>query len=157
MTAINLNNNSTAMALRGIRVYGSSTSTQNSSEYSVLLEATLNEKYILCQSGGMGGISKELANLLKSGGNYQMILDGFASLGILQLGGGDDYLVLITGVLSVGQIYTSDIFKISNVKFVSLIRRENEPSDQRIVENPPCLKEKTTQGKDKSWNDQLTE
>jgi len=76
------------MALRGIRVYGSSSSTQNSSEYSVLLEATLNEKYILCQSGGMDEISKELANLLKSGGSYQMILDGFASLGILQLGAG---------------------------------------------------------------------
>nr|CAD2172952.1 unnamed protein product [Meloidogyne enterolobii] len=85
--AINLNNNSTAMALRGIRVYGSSSSTQNSSEYSVLLEATLNEKYILCQSGGMGGISKELANLLKSGGNYQMILDGFASLWNFAVGG----------------------------------------------------------------------
>ncbi|CAK5100943.1 unnamed protein product [Meloidogyne enterolobii] len=122
------------MALRGIRVYGSSSSTQNSSEYSVLLEATLNEKYILCQSGGMDEVSRELANLLKSGGSYQMILDGFASLGILQLGGGDDYLVLITGVLSVGQIYTSDIFKISNVKFVSLIRKESEPSDQRIIE-----------------------
>uniref|UniRef100_A0A915PAP8 Phosphatidylinositol-3-phosphatase SAC1 n=1 Tax=Meloidogyne floridensis TaxID=298350 RepID=A0A915PAP8_9BILA len=107
----NLNNNSTAMALRGIRVYGSSSSTQNSSEYSVLLEATLNEKYILCQSGGMVEISKELAYLLKSGGGYQMILDGFASLGILQLGAGDDYLVLITGVLSVGQIYTSDILQ----------------------------------------------
>ncbi|CAK5060686.1 unnamed protein product [Meloidogyne enterolobii] len=122
------------MALRGIRVYGSSSSTQNSGEYSVLLEATLNEKYILCQSGGMDEISRELANLLKSGGSYQMILDGFASLGILQLGAVDDYLVLITGVLSVGQIYTSDIFKISNVKFVSLIRRETEPSDQRIIE-----------------------
>ncbi|KAF7636363.1 Integrin_alpha2 domain-containing protein [Meloidogyne graminicola] len=116
------------MALRSIRVYA-----QNLGNYSVLLEATNNEKFLLCQSGGLDSITKELACLLKSSG-YQLVLDGFASLGILQLGGDDDYLVLITGVLSVGQIYNSDIFKISNVKFVSLIRKENEPSDQRIIE-----------------------
>ncbi|KAF7636354.1 SAC domain-containing protein [Meloidogyne graminicola] len=116
------------MALRSIRVYA-----QNLGNYSVLLEATNNEKFLLCQSGGLDSINKELACLLKSSG-YQLVLDGFASLGILQLGGDDDYLVLITGVLSVGQIYNSDIFKISNVKFVSLIRKENEPSDQRIIE-----------------------
>lgn len=47
---------------------------------------------------------------------------------------GDSYLILVTNVLSVGQLYNCDVYKVTNVQFLQLNREPSDLIDQRIAD-----------------------
>ncbi|XP_064600325.1 synaptojanin-1-like [Liolophura sinensis] len=66
---------------------------------------------------------------------YGKVVDAYGCLGVMSLAAGDEmiqYLVVVTGCLSVGRIGESEVFRIMTTQFISL---RNHPSDDdKIVE-----------------------
>lgn len=74
-------------------------------------------------------IENELYNDHKK--EYAKISDGYGIMGILRISKGasplssyelseESFLILVTGVLSVGQLYNNDIYRVTNTEFIPL-------------------------------------
>uniref|UniRef100_A0A0N5A7W6 phosphoinositide 5-phosphatase n=1 Tax=Syphacia muris TaxID=451379 RepID=A0A0N5A7W6_9BILA len=65
---------------------------------------------------------------------YKKLIDCYGLLGILRVSKEDQFLLAVTGVLSMGQLYNCDIYKITMVQFISLKCAYSEFIDPRINE-----------------------
>lgn len=76
--------------------------------------------------------AQELETIKKQ---YVKIADAYGCLGVLQVNAGESsvlYLVLVTSCFSVGKIYDSEIFRITQTQFVPL--QFQPPGEDRIAE-----------------------
>lgn len=79
--------------------------------------------------------AQELETIKKQ---YVKIADAYGCLGVLQVNAGESsvlYLVLVTSCFSVGKIYDSEIFRITQTQFVPL--QFQPPGEDRIAEVCP--------------------
>lgn len=82
--------------------------------------------------------AQELETIKKQ---YVKIADAYGCLGVLQVNAGESsvlYLVLVTSCFSVGKIYDSEIFRITQTQFVPL--QFQPPGEDRIAEVCPKKK-----------------
>ncbi|KAI6203085.1 Phosphoinositide 5-phosphatase [Aphelenchoides besseyi] len=117
------------MSLRGFRVY--STRLSNGT-FSVLVESVNNSTLLVIQEGVIVEHSATTGEVLKR--SYTKVADGYGLMGIIRLTEDEPYLILVTGVFSIGQLYDCDIYKITNVVFIPLCNEITEFLDARIVE-----------------------
>ncbi|KAI1721254.1 sacI homology domain-containing protein [Ditylenchus destructor] len=119
------------MSIRGYRIYGK---TLPNNVFSILVESVHSESFLQIQAGALLALNKDVGNNLRASYTKFTDGDGYGLMGILRLFEGDSYLILITGVFSVGQLYNCDVYKITNVKFISLTREPSDILDSRIVD-----------------------
>ncbi|KAI6241210.1 Phosphoinositide 5-phosphatase [Aphelenchoides fujianensis] len=117
------------MSLRGFRVYSARLT---DGTFSVLVEAVSNSDFLVIQGGVIIEHSASTGEALKK--SYTKVADGYGLMGIIRLTEEEPYLILVTGVFSVGQLYDCDIYKVTNVVFIPLRWEVSEFLDPRIVE-----------------------
>uniref|UniRef100_A0A915D7D6 phosphoinositide 5-phosphatase n=1 Tax=Ditylenchus dipsaci TaxID=166011 RepID=A0A915D7D6_9BILA len=119
------------MSLRGYKIFGK---TLPNGIYSIIVESVHYENFLLIQSGALLTLDKDVGNNLKS--SYTKFSDGYGLLGVLKLDNqGDSYLIVVSGVFSVGQLYNCDVYKITAVQFIPLFREASQSVlDPRIVD-----------------------
>ncbi|XP_028966400.1 synaptojanin-1 [Galendromus occidentalis] len=89
--------------------------------YSVLIEQRGVKSTVLLESGAIVELGPEETSCLKK--DYTALLDAHGCLGVLDTNQGDievKYLVMVTGCHSVGKINQCEIFRLTDVTFVSL-------------------------------------
>ncbi|XP_055376290.1 synaptojanin-1 [Condylostylus longicornis] len=125
------------MALsKSIRVLEKS---QAPNPYSILLEDRQKPESLLFESQVVALLSQQEAEQIKK--QYTKVCDAYGCLGVLQVNNIETtllYLVLVTGVSSVGKINEIEIFRITQTQFVPLqieTSQENKTSEVRKVLN----------------------
>jgi len=116
---------------RGVRVFH----TQGQPSYSILIEHRGNTDFLLLESQAILTLGQEKADALRKALPWSKLADGYAILGNLRLSTGDGvlhYLVLVTGCVSVGKLAASEIYKVTDVKLLSL--RGYAPDEERVIE-----------------------
>jgi len=116
---------------RGVRVFH----TPGVSPYSVLIDYRGVNQSLLLESQAILTIEPDKADSLKRSEGFVKLMDGYGILGNLRLSTGDGvlhYLVLISGCVSVGKLSTSEIYKVTDVKLVSL--RGYTPDEEKVAE-----------------------
>ena len=91
------------------------------SPQSIILEHRNFNQTLLFESQVVAILSEHETDSLKS--QYTKLLDAYGCLGVLQFNYGDTsllYLVMVTGCFSVGKIYDSEIFRITQTHFIPL-------------------------------------
>ncbi|XP_033108886.1 synaptojanin-1-like [Anneissia japonica] len=101
--------------------------------YSVIVESTEIDESLLLESDVVAILgTSELDSLKKK---YEKVIDAYGCLGILRLNTGDEtvlYVVMVTGIISVGKIGASEVFRITATSFISL--RNNQADEERVAE-----------------------
>lgn len=67
---------------------------------------------------------------------YNKLLEAYGCLGVLPFNHGENtflYLVVVTGCISIGKIYDSEVFRITQTNFIPLFLPQNN-SEDRISE-----------------------
>ncbi|VDM27497.1 unnamed protein product, partial [Toxocara canis] len=64
---------------------------------------------------------------------YTKVTDGYGLIGIWHFSKDENFLLVVTGVLSVGQISNCDIYRVTAVQFVSL-RAPFDTADSRVID-----------------------
>nr|XP_018906096.1 PREDICTED: synaptojanin-1 isoform X1 [Bemisia tabaci] len=103
------------------------------SPYSVLLEHRFRNESLLFESQAVAVLSQDESDFVKK--QYTKLLDAYGCLGVLQLNAGETsvlYLLMVTGCVSVGKIFDSEIFRITQTSFISL--RNQAQDEERISE-----------------------
>ncbi|PAV77891.1 hypothetical protein WR25_05921 [Diploscapter pachys] len=119
---------SAGMSVRGCRVWRR---TDQRLPPSVLVEKNGVDGSLLLQNGAITTLDSDATEVEKR--LYTKILDSYGLLGVLRISKEEHFLIVVTGVLSVGQIYSSDILKVTNCECVSLMNNASaEDSDPRI-------------------------
>ncbi|XP_022656835.1 synaptojanin-1-like isoform X2 [Varroa destructor] len=101
--------------------------------YSVLIEQRNVKTTLLLDSGAIVALGSEETAYLKK--DYSALMDAYGCLGVLDTNQGDvevKYLVMITGCHSVGKINHSEIFRLTDVVFISL--RDFREDVERMAE-----------------------
>lgn len=78
--------------------------------------------------------AQELETIKKQ---YVKIADAYGCLGVLQVNAGESsqlYLVLVTSCFSVGKLYDSEVFRITQTQFVPLQFQAPGTNDDKIAE-----------------------
>lgn len=78
--------------------------------------------------------AQELETIKKQ---YVKITDAYGCLGVLQVNAGESsqlYLVLVTSCFSVGKLYDSEVFRITQTQFVPLQFQAPGTNDEKIAE-----------------------
>ncbi|TMS38623.1 hypothetical protein L596_005308 [Steinernema carpocapsae] len=117
------------MSFRGFRIWARQSRTE---PYSVIVDSNSQTSSLLIESNAVITIQKEAAEEAKK--FYEKIADGYGLIGILHTTREEGYLGVVTGVLTVGQLYGCDIFKVTNVQFLPLFCAPNEVNDVRITD-----------------------
>uniref|UniRef100_A0A914V0H9 Phosphatidylinositol-3-phosphatase SAC1 n=1 Tax=Plectus sambesii TaxID=2011161 RepID=A0A914V0H9_9BILA len=111
------------------------------SPFSLIVENTRNsEDFLLFESGVVASLQNEGCEEFKRA--YTRLVDAYGIMGIVQLFGQNnvhnDYLLLVTAVVSVGKINECDIYRVNGVQFVPMWRALPDgvidPGDDRITE-----------------------
>jgi len=116
---------------RGVRVFH----TPGVSPYSVLIDYRGINQSLLLESQAIMSLDPDKADALKRSEGFVKLMDGYGILGNLRLSTGDGvlhYLVLVSGCVSVGKLTNSEIYKVTDVKLVSL--RGYTPDEERVAE-----------------------
>uniref|UniRef100_A0AC35U978 Phosphoinositide 5-phosphatase n=1 Tax=Rhabditophanes sp. KR3021 TaxID=114890 RepID=A0AC35U978_9BILA len=108
------------MSLRGFRLYSK---TSHVYPYSLLIESPHSLGSLLVTANGIITLSVE--ETIESKKEHSKIEDAYGIMGVIRLSRSEPFMIIISGAINVGQIYSSDLFKITNVKFLSLIGVEN--------------------------------
>uniref|UniRef100_A0A0N5A741 phosphoinositide 5-phosphatase n=1 Tax=Parastrongyloides trichosuri TaxID=131310 RepID=A0A0N5A741_PARTI len=119
------------MSLRRYCIYGSNPGIV---PYSLLIDSpTIDESLYLTPRGILTISQKETVERKKY---YTKIDDAYALLGILRLNNNEPFLIYVANIFSIGQLHSSDVYKITNAKLLSLIGPENNDLtyDSRLVE-----------------------
>jgi len=120
------------MALgRGLRVYHSPNT--QAQPYAVLLEQRGQQQCLLLQSQAIMCLSSEEGEEVKT--NLVKLCDAFGVVGNLRYTSSQGvlhYLVLVTGCVSVGKLDTSEVYKITDCKLLSL--RGYTPDEEKVSE-----------------------
>lgn len=101
--------------------------------YSILLEQRNKDDSILFESQAVAVLSAQETESVKR--QYTKMCDAYGCLGVLQLNAGETtllYLAMVTGCISVGKIKESEIFRITQTNFISLINQAQD--EERISE-----------------------
>lgn len=109
------------------RVYG------KSNPYSVLLESRNQDECILFEQNKVALLSSNEVEVIKK--QYNKVCDAYGCLGVLQFSSGESsvlYLVVVTGIFSVGKIGDSEVFRITQNQFVPL--QQQVASEDKISE-----------------------
>lgn len=103
----------------------------NSSPYSILLEQRSKDSCLLLESDVIVQLSSQERETIKR--QYSKVLDAYGSLGILQVNITNEvlqYLIMITGCISLGKISDTEIFRITQTSFLSL---RKQPQDEENI------------------------
>ncbi|XP_007493342.2 synaptojanin-1 isoform X3 [Monodelphis domestica] len=101
--------------------------------FSLLVEPRNKEECLLFESGAVAVLTFAEKMAIKN--MYSKVLDAYGLIGVLQLNLGDimvQYLVLVTGCMSVGKIQESEVFRVISTEFISL--RTDSSDEDRISE-----------------------
>ncbi|NWI98774.1 SYNJ1 protein, partial [Crypturellus undulatus] len=101
--------------------------------FSVIVETRNREECLMFESGAVAVLSSAEKDTIKS--TYSKVMDAYGLLGVLRLNLGDtllNYLVLVTGCMSVGKIQDSEVFRVTSTEFISL--RTDSSDEDRISE-----------------------
>ncbi|CEF60029.1 Inositol polyphosphate-related phosphatase domain and Synaptojanin, N-terminal domain and Endonuclease/exonuclease/phosphatase domain and Nucleotide-binding, alpha-beta plait domain and Domain of unknown function DUF1866 domain-containing protein [Strongyloides ratti] len=150
-----LNLNEYKMSLRRYSIYGSNPGIV---PYSILVECTLIDESLYLTPNGVLTITHDEA--LKRKKFYTKIDDAYALLGVLRLNNNEPFLIFVANIFSIGQLQSSDIYKITNTKLLSLVGPENNDLnyDSRLIEVQRLLSSGifyfsiTTDKNAKSWD-----
>lgn len=107
---------------------------KHGSPHSVILEHRNISETLLFESQAVAVLSAQEASSLKP--QYSKLLEAYGCLGVLQLNDGENmflYLVMVTGCVSVGKIYDSEVFRITQTNFTTLHYIHGNP-EERIAE-----------------------
>lgn len=105
----------------------------NASPYSILLEQRNKDTSLMLESDVIVQLSAQEKETIKR--QYSKVLDAYGSLGILQINVGNDvlqFLIMITGCISLGKISDTEIFRITQTSFLSL--RKQLQDEEHISE-----------------------
>ncbi|XP_074070204.1 synaptojanin-1 isoform X10 [Macrotis lagotis] len=103
------------------------------SPFSLIVETRHKEECLMFESGAVAVLSSAEKEAIK--GMYSKVMDAYGLLGVLRLNLGDimaQYLVLVTGCMSVGKIQESEVFRVTSTEFISL--RIDSSDEDRISE-----------------------
>lgn len=103
----------------------------NTSPYSILLEQRNKDVSLLLESEVIVQLSLQERETIKR--QYSKVLDAYGSLGILQTNIGNEilqYLIMITGCISLGKISDTEVFRITQTSFLSL---RKQPQDEEHI------------------------
>lgn len=113
---------------KSYRVYEKS---KPSNTHSLILEHRNSSETLLFESQAVAVLTGNETDSLKP--QYTKLLDAYGCLGVLQFHHGDTtllYLVIISGCHSVGKIYESEIFQITQTNFIPLHHVQNVHDDR---------------------------
>ncbi|XP_072471179.1 synaptojanin-1 isoform X9 [Notamacropus eugenii] len=114
---------------KGFRIYQKLDPTP----FSLMVETRQKEECLMFESGAVAVLSSAEKEAIK--GMYSKVMDAYGLLGVLRLNLGDtmaQYLVLVTGCMSVGKIQESEVFRVISTEFISL--RIDSSDEDRISE-----------------------
>ncbi|XP_051840920.1 synaptojanin-1 isoform X2 [Antechinus flavipes] len=101
--------------------------------FSLIVETRHKEECLMFESGAVAVLSSAEKEAIK--GMYSKVMDAYGLLGVLRLNLGDtmaQYLILVTGCMSVGKIQESEVFRVISTEFISL--RIDSSDEDRISE-----------------------
>uniref|UniRef100_A0ABD2WZA8 phosphoinositide 5-phosphatase n=2 Tax=Trichogramma kaykai TaxID=54128 RepID=A0ABD2WZA8_9HYME len=101
------------------------------SPHSIIMEHRNCNQTLLFESQVVAVLREHETESLKS--QYVKLLDAYGCLGVLQFNYGDSsflYLVMVTGCFSVGKIYDSEIFRITQTHFIALHYSQSNNEDR---------------------------
>ncbi|XP_031787323.1 synaptojanin-1 isoform X1 [Nasonia vitripennis] len=102
--------------------------------YSIIMEHRNYSETLLFESQAVAVLTAHETDSLKT--QYTKLLEAYGCLGVLQLNSGENtflYLVMVTGCFSVGKIYDSEVFRITQSNFIPLHHNQSSNED-RIAE-----------------------
>ncbi|XP_078002690.1 synaptojanin-1 isoform X12 [Phascolarctos cinereus] len=114
---------------KGFRIYQKLDPTP----FSLIVETRQKEECLMFESGAVAVLSSAEKEAIR--GMYSKVMDAYGLLGVLRLNLGDtmaQYLVLVTGCMSVGKIQESEVFRVISTEFISL--RIDSSDEDRISE-----------------------
>ncbi|WKY03664.1 hypothetical protein Q1695_004987 [Nippostrongylus brasiliensis] len=118
------------MSVREVRVWKRADSRQTPA---LLIEKNGIDDSLLLQNGSIASLDSAAAEVERRG--YTKIMDSYGLMGILRISKDEPVLVAVTGVLSVGQLHSADIVKVTAVEFISLRTvGAVENADPRIID-----------------------
>ncbi|XP_036599064.1 synaptojanin-1 isoform X3 [Trichosurus vulpecula] len=112
---------------KGFRIYQK----LDPAPFSLMVETRHKEECLMFESGAVAVLSSAEKEAIR--GMYSRVMDAYGLLGVLRLNLGDtmaQYLVLVTGCMSVGKIQESEVFRVTSTEFISL--RIDSSDEDRI-------------------------
>ncbi|KAK5967722.1 Synaptojanin-1 [Trichostrongylus colubriformis] len=103
------------MSVREVRIWRRSDARQTPA---IMLEKNGIDGALMLQNGSIAALDSAAAEVEKRG--YTKVMDSYGLMGVLRITRGEHVLVVVTGVLSVGQLYGADIVKIISCELISL-------------------------------------
>ncbi|KAK5972382.1 SAC domain-containing protein [Trichostrongylus colubriformis] len=103
------------MSVREVRIWRRSDARQTPA---IMLEKNGIDGALMLQNGSIAALDSAAAEVEKRG--YTKVMDSYGLMGVLRITRDEHVLVVVTGVLSVGQLYGADIVKIISCELISL-------------------------------------
>lgn len=109
---------------------------ESNGNYVILLQRTpvSNQPCLIFEAGTIISLAPDEADQIRRTGGFTKFLEGYACLGMLQYAyeGSKEiqFLIIVTGCVSVGKIQNSEIFCITSVKPLSM---RNGPGDEKLI------------------------
>lgn len=101
--------------------------------FSIIVESTRSRLSLLVESSAvLTLVNNESTYEYKKA--YTKLTDGYGLIGILRVSKDESFLLVVTGVLSMGQLHNSDIYRITMVQFVSLKSPSSDFIDSRVAD-----------------------